>query len=210
MMLTTSLLAIQFSLAVTSVTAFEWEGYDHIIEFDNAKVILRQKPDRRDCYFDVGNETFFFFGGRDGDLQTNLMITHSKKLLQGIKVPQKEPKFFEKNPEIPIQVNYQSRTDSQNITVIDKIERFTVHANKTLRMKSASWALNEAICSGEALTFRNKYGGTLHFSSNDIKTLTKPFFAWQSCIRDSDKFQFENRSSNFMKYDKTARECWWE
>jgi hypothetical protein len=216
--LVTLLVGLVFALAAlafdsqSNIEAAEWEGADHIIDFGQEKIVLKEKGRRRDCYFDIGKDSILHWGGEPASMQKIYFQSWSKDFIKGVAPPLPKKNVWDDNKQIPVKTFYSSVLDDGTLQATENIERWDVLKGVSLGLvgHTAHWTVLEAVCSGEALKFMTKHGGELKFSRSEVRRWKKPFEALQSCIKDSSQFQFGNSLTDFAKYYPTVRKCWWQ
>lgn len=202
---------------ISLAQAINFKGASHEINFPNAKIVLAHKPDdysNRRCFFDTKMNAFFHWGGKPNTMQNIYFQNFSKNLNKGLEKPNYKNEIGHiVNPKYaPMRVSHSIRDDNGKLINSQKIRKFLLLDNESTVWEgiSSNQTLREAVCFGEKMTIQNKFGGNLVFSSNLIKSWKNPYLAFQSCIKDSDNFEFENNNSDFSKYDNIPMDCWWD
>ena len=213
------LLIIFISLISFNLSAQEikFQGATHEIDIGSAKISLVEKrndPSNKICLFDTKMNSFYYYGGIPKRPKKIYFSTYSKDLTNGLTANdyKNDVERLLKKQEIPIKVVHTLKDDNGNYFKSEKIQKFWLPSNGNLIWQGvfSQITLEEGICYLDKIEFTNKYNGKLIFNSSTLKSWKTPYLAFKSCIENSDNFQFENRNSNFDKYDDMAKKCWWE
>ena len=195
----------------------DFKGASHQINFPSAKIVLghgKEDYSERNCFFDTKLDSYFHWGGKLNERQEVYFFSGYEPLIRGHVKPKYKNRVQQVfNPKyVPIRVSTSWKNDNGYLSKSDRVEKFVISPEGTLvwdEVDSYS-TLKEAVCFATKIEMTNKNGGKLVFNSTLVRSWKKPFLAFLSCIEGSGNFEFENKRSDFSKYNDIGLDCWWE